>query len=95
MGDFGIQVAITKYFPIGEVFESIIEWLTDNLDIVFDVISNVIDFVLTSFYEFLMFFPPLLLIAVLGGGGLVDRKAQYRDIYPDRIFPYLRNGFVE
>lgn len=66
MGDWGIQEALGKIFRIGIIFESIIEWLTENLGFLFDIISNIIDFILTIFFEFLMLFPPLVLIAGFG-----------------------------
>jgi len=66
MGDWGIQEALKQVFLVGKVFEGIIEWLTDNLGFLFDIISNIIDFILTIFFEFLMLFPPLILIAAFG-----------------------------
>ncbi len=64
MGNF--DVVLGKIFLIGKVFEGIIDWLTDNLGVFFDLISNIIDFILTIFFEFLMLFPPFLLIAAFG-----------------------------
>ena len=54
MGDWGIQEALKQIFLVGKVFEGIIEWLTDNLGFLFDIISNIIDFILTIFFEFLL-----------------------------------------
>ncbi len=66
MGDWGIQEALKQIFLVGKVFEGIIEWLTENLDFLFDIISNIIDFILTIFFNFLMLFPPLVLVAAFG-----------------------------
>jgi glycine betaine/proline transport system permease protein len=66
MGDWGIQEALKQIFLVGKVFEGIIEWLTENLGFLFDIISNIIDFILTIFFNFLMLFPPLVLVAAFG-----------------------------
>lgn len=54
-----------KIFNIGGAFEAVIDWLTTNLSIVFDIIANIIDTILTGFYNGLMFVPPLLMIVIL------------------------------
>lgn len=58
------SVTLHKIFDIGGVFESIIDWLTANLDIVFDVIADVIDALLTGFFNLLMIPHPFLMIAL-------------------------------
>jgi glycine betaine/proline transport system permease protein len=54
-----------KIFNIGGAFEAVIDWLTTNLSIVFDIIANIIDTILTGFYDALMFVPPLIMIVIL------------------------------
>jgi glycine betaine/proline transport system permease protein len=54
-----------KIFNIGGAFEAIIDWLTTNLSVVFDIIANIIDTILTGFYNGLMFVPPLIMIVIL------------------------------
>ncbi|HDQ14968.1 MAG TPA: proline/glycine betaine ABC transporter permease [Sediminispirochaeta sp.] len=56
-----------KIFDIGGVFERVIDWLTTNLDFVFDVIADVIDALLTGFYNLLMIPHAFIMIALFGG----------------------------
>ncbi len=51
--------------PIGMVFESIINWLTNNLSGVFDVIRIVLISLLDLFENILFFIPPYVMIIVL------------------------------
>lgn len=50
---------------IGKLFEVIIDWLTQNLDAVFDIITLVLSGVLAAFEEVLMFIPSYILIVLL------------------------------
>lgn len=51
--------------PVGDTFESIITWLTDNVSIVFDTIGNTVTALLSAL-EFLLLAPhPILMIAIL------------------------------
>jgi glycine betaine/proline transport system permease protein len=51
--------------PIGIVFENIINWLTDNLSGVFDVIRMILISILDLFENILFFIPPYVMIIVL------------------------------
>ena len=51
--------------PIGDVFETIVYWLNDNLGPLFGVISYVIDIAVDSLEAGLMFFPPIVIILAL------------------------------
>ena len=50
---------------IGKLFEVIIDWLTQNLDAVFDIITLILSGVLSAFEEVLMFVPSYILIVLL------------------------------
>lgn len=51
--------------PVGDTFESLINWLTDNLGLVFDGIGNTVTAILAGL-KFLLLLPhPLLMIALL------------------------------
>lgn len=51
--------------PVGDTFESLINWLTDNLGVVFDGIGNTVTAILGGL-KFLLLLPhPLLMIAIL------------------------------
>lgn len=58
------SVTLHKIFDIGGVFERVIDWLTENLDIVFDIIADVIDALLTGFFNLLVF-PHAFIMIVL------------------------------
>lgn len=53
--------------PIGEGFEFIINWLTDNLEAFFDAITFTVDSMLTGI-EVALLFPPMLLMTALFAG---------------------------
>jgi glycine betaine/proline transport system permease protein len=53
-----------EIFDIGGIFESVIDWLTENLDVVFDVIADVIDALLTGLFNLLMLPHAFVLIAL-------------------------------
>lgn len=51
--------------PVGEMFESLINWFTDNLEMVFDSIGNTVTAILAGL-KFLLLLPhPLLMIVLL------------------------------
>lgn len=51
--------------PVGDTFESLINWLTDNLDLVFDGIGNTVTAILGGL-KFLLLLPhPLLMIVLM------------------------------
>lgn len=50
---------------IGNIFEMLINWLTDNGSAVFDVISAIIESVVTGFNSALIFINPWLLIIIM------------------------------
>jgi ABC-type proline/glycine betaine transport system permease subunit len=50
--------------PVGEWFEGIVTWLTDNLSFVFDAIGTGVEGTVEGLTELLMLSPPLLLTAV-------------------------------
>ncbi|MFO8026839.1 MAG: proline/glycine betaine ABC transporter permease [Opitutales bacterium] len=51
--------------PVGDTFESIITWLTDNVSIVFDTIGNTVTALLSAL-EFLLLAPhPMIMVAIL------------------------------
>ena len=58
------SVALHKIFDIGGVFEAIIDWLTENLSVVFDIIADLIDALLTGFFNVLMFPHAFIMIAL-------------------------------
>ena len=58
------SVTLHKIFDIGGVFEAIIDWLTENLGVVFDIIADVIDALLTGFFNVLMFPHAFIMIAL-------------------------------
>ncbi len=58
------SVTLHKIFDIGGVFEAIIDWLTENLSVVFDIIADVIDALLTGFFNVLMFPHAFIMIAL-------------------------------
>jgi glycine betaine/proline transport system permease protein len=58
------SVTLHKIFAIGGVFEAIIDWLTVNLSVVFDIIADVIDALLTGFFNVLMFPHAFIMIAL-------------------------------
>jgi len=60
------SVALHKIFAIGSVFEAVIDWLTENLSVVFDIIADVIDALLTGFFNVLMFPHAFIMIALFG-----------------------------
>jgi len=51
---------------IGGVFETIILWLTDNFDVVFDSITNGVKSALSAFEAVLLFPPSLVIIIIFG-----------------------------
>ncbi|MCF7946669.1 MAG: proline/glycine betaine ABC transporter permease [Spirochaetia bacterium] len=53
------------FIDIGGVFESIINWLTQNADIIFDGISIFVEGLLTGFTGILLFIPPLVMVLIL------------------------------
>ena len=58
------SVTLHKIFDIGGVFEAIIDWLTVNLNVVFDIIADFIDALLTGFFNILMFPHAFIMIAL-------------------------------
>ncbi len=58
---------LNEIFNIGGAFESVIDWLTENLDGFFDLVANVIDSLLTSFFNLLMIPHAFIMIALFGG----------------------------
>ncbi len=58
------SVTLHKIFDIGGVFEAIIDWLTENLNVVFDIIADFIDALLTGFFNVLMFPHAFIMIAL-------------------------------
>jgi len=53
--------------PVGAFFEFIINWLTDNLEPVFNAITAVVDVILASIEGVLVAVPPILMILILAG----------------------------
>jgi glycine betaine/proline transport system permease protein len=53
--------------PVGSFFEAIINWLTTNLDPLFNAITIIVDTVLTGIEDVLKLPPSLLMIAILAG----------------------------
>ncbi len=51
--------------PIGELFENLITWLTDNLGVVFDGIGTGVTAILSGLKTLLLFPHPLIMIALL------------------------------
>lgn len=51
--------------PVGSFFEFIINWLTDNLEPFFNVITYVVDIILDGFQSGLMAVPPIVMILIL------------------------------
>ncbi len=51
--------------PVGNVFEAIITWLTENFDALFDAIGGVIVAILGVFKAVMLFPHPLIIIAIL------------------------------
>lgn len=58
------SVTLHKIFDIGGVFESVIDWLTENFEIIFDFIADVIDALLTGFFNLLIFPHPFIMIVL-------------------------------
>ncbi len=52
--------------PIGEVFENIVNWMTDNWEPFFDGINWFVDFIVSSLETLFLLPPPLVMIAILG-----------------------------
>lgn len=52
-------------FNIGGIFEAIITWLKTNLDVIFDIITEVVSFLLETFTDILLFPHPFILIVIL------------------------------
>ena len=50
---------------IGSIFEAVITWLKTNLDVVFDIITEVVSFLLDTFTNILLFPHPIILIIIL------------------------------
>jgi glycine betaine/proline transport system permease protein len=59
--------------PVGDGFENLFDWLSDNMAAVFDAISNSIDFVLTLFIGLLEAPDPVLLAAAFALLGLLTK----------------------
>ncbi|ORC36000.1 proline/glycine betaine ABC transporter permease [Marispirochaeta aestuarii] len=57
---------LREIFNIGGAFEAVINWLTENMDGVFDAISLVIRTVLSGLNTLLTFPHPLVMIAIFG-----------------------------
>lgn len=51
--------------PIGEVFENIVNWMTDNWEPFFDGINWFVDLIVSSLENLFLLPPPLLMIAIL------------------------------
>src|SRR6056297_1139308 len=58
------SVTLHKIFDIGGVFERVIDWLTENFNVFFDIIADMIDALLTGFFNVLMFPHPFIMIVV-------------------------------
>jgi len=58
------SVTLHRIFDIGGVFESIIEWLTLNLDAFFDFITHGINGLLNGFYHVLIFPHPFIMMVL-------------------------------
>ncbi|MFP4156262.1 MAG: ABC transporter permease [Opitutales bacterium] len=53
--------------PVGDAFEAIITWLTDNVEILFDAIGGTVTAILSAL-EFVLLAPhPMLMVAILTG----------------------------
>jgi len=53
--------------PVGDTFDALIEWLTDNLEFVFDAIGSTVNALVNSL-EFLLLAPhPILMVAIFTG----------------------------
>ncbi|MCF8010642.1 MAG: proline/glycine betaine ABC transporter permease [Clostridiales bacterium] len=50
--------------PIGDLIETIVEWATSNLSIIFDALSVIIDFLVSALVSSIMFFHPLVAIII-------------------------------
>ena len=55
--------------PIGEVFENIVNWMTDNWEPFFDGISWFVNLIVSSLENVFLLPPPLLMIAIIGALG--------------------------
>lgn len=51
--------------PVGKFFESMIDWLTQNLGPFFDIINSILTGIISTFETVLLFIPPLILIALM------------------------------
>lgn len=51
--------------PVGKFFQSIIDWLTQNLGPFFDIINSILTGIISTFETVLLFIPPLILIALM------------------------------
>lgn len=56
----------TPRIPIGERVEDVVDWLTDNLDPLFDLVDTVLTTLIERFEDFLNWPPPVVLALVLG-----------------------------
>ena len=53
--------------PVGDFFEFIINWLTENLEPLFDAITVIVDTTLGAFEGVLVAIPPVLMILIFAG----------------------------
>ena len=61
-----LQSELIPSIPLAEWTESVVDWITDNFDGVFDVLDSVIDGVVGSL-EYVLLSPPALLMVVILG----------------------------
>lgn len=51
--------------PVGNLFEQVVEWLSENATIIFDVISAIIDFFVVNIQNLLFVVHPVAIIIIL------------------------------
>ena len=59
--------------PIGTFIESVVDWCTDNLEVLFDVSNDMIDGLIVGLTEALLFFPATVMVLVFAAIAFVIR----------------------
>jgi len=57
-------LSLQGFLDIGGGFELVIEWLKDNLNVIFDAISNLVDTILSGLTQILQFPHPFIMVAI-------------------------------
>ncbi len=70
------QVEVPRV-PIGNWFQAGVDWLTDNLGGLFDVVDSVIETMVNGLESALLLLPALLMVAVFAGIGLLLRGVKF------------------